>query len=477
MRIIFKRMLLRAKGVRNEVTIAFGLIVLGILVFVGYLFPGVSTFFETKNSLHLVVAIILFMFFISFVIILQIIEPFLKISDEAKKIADGDLNREIELFREDEIGDLGVALNQLTHRIKSNLEELQNFKKATEDINSEINQRIDVLSNILGLSNLIAQNAPLKDVLEEAVRKCVEGGSMDLGCVVLKDRESSDFLISHLQGDHAGELIEMGLLNQKIRLGQGLLGKAALKSEVVVIDKSTPVTQEVGEFRDLFAVKNAVIIPISSKGNIYGLLVTGNVLDGFECSASEKELLQVIAKQIMIALTNERVASEIRKLEAVDNLTGLFNQAFIRNYLKSEIKKAMDFKKPCSFVLFSIDDYQGYFERFGNISAEDILVRIVAVLTEFISPTDKAGRFSDDKFAVILPGKNKRQSIEVAEKIRINVELLFSRENDKARKITCTGAVTENPLDGMSAEELISKAEEMLKGAEKQGGNKVLYKI
>jgi diguanylate cyclase (GGDEF)-like protein len=470
-------MLLRVKGVKNELIIAFGLIIVANLVFLAYLFPGVSSFFESKSSLPIIVGIIFFLLVVSFVIIIHIIEPIIKISNEAKKMANGEIDRAIELFREDEIGDLGGALNQLTTRIRDNLNQLQNFKQTSETLHLEINKRIDVLANILDISSLIAQNAPVKEIYEASIAKCLKAADMTFGCIFVKEADSGEFRIKHVQGPQVEELQESGLQNRKVLFGDGLLGKAVLQTDIVVIDKSVPKTAEIQDVQKMFLIDNLAIVPISSKGNIFGLLIVGNDEKDFSCSSSECELLKVIAKQVAIAVTNDRVANEIRKLEVIDNLTGLFNRSFITSYLKEEIKKAVEFKRPCSFILLSIDGYDKLHKEFGDIVSEEILVRIGEMLKEYAALEDKAGRFSDNEFALILPGKNKRNSIEIAEKIRLSIELLFSKESEDIKKLTCTGVVTENPLDGMSPEELISKAEKILKEAQKQGGNKIFYRI
>ena len=73
-----------SKTLHTELRISFGLILIAMLVFIGYLFPGVATsLFGTTKLLHIVVMIALFITAIAFILILQIIEPIVKISNEA----------------------------------------------------------------------------------------------------------------------------------------------------------------------------------------------------------------------------------------------------------------------------------------------------------------------------------------------------------------------------------------------------------
>ena len=119
------------KYLRHEILIAFCLIILTMLVFVGYLFPGVSasSWFASRATLPVVISILIAILILGFLIIWQIVEPVIRLSREAKMIAGGDLSREIRLVREDELGELGSSVNALTRRIRENVEELSNLNK------------------------------------------------------------------------------------------------------------------------------------------------------------------------------------------------------------------------------------------------------------------------------------------------------------------------------------------------------------
>ena len=475
-KISYNKIFSNAKTLRTELRIAFGLIVIAMLVFLGYLFPGMqSSLFGVKNWLHIVVIIALFITVIGFLIILQIIEPIIKISSEAKMLADGDLERRIEMVREDEIGELGVALNQMTRRIKDNMDDLRKYSQQTEVINREINRRVLILSSLVEISSLIAQNADLQMILKASVDKCLEFGNMNLGCLVLKDHASGEFKVHLVVGAKSERLMQDKLCELIVKLGRGVLGKTILKQNVLVIDKDTVLNEEIEEFRKSFLITNAIVAPVTSKGNVYGLLIAGNDEANFGCTSTEKEIFHLISKQVAIAVTNDNLVKEIEKLEVTDHLTGLFSNTFTRKRLAEEVKRAASLQKPCSFLLFGLDKFDEFHKGFGRIAAENVLIRVAGIFKESIEPTDKASRFGDHEFALILPGKNKRESIKVAEEIRKKIQEAFAKEEGERRRLTSTAVITENPIDGVTAEELILKSGVRLAEARAQGGNRISY--
>ena len=471
------RSVLSNKHLRQEILIAFCLIVLALLVFVGYLFPGVSTssWFATRATLPLVVCILIAILVIGFLIIWQIIEPLIRLSREAKMIAAGDLSREIRLVREDELGELGSSVNALTRRIRENVEELNNLNKKTEVLNDEINNRIVMLSNLMEISSGIAQKVALKDILRIAVNKCFPEQEMSFGCVILKDDQTSEYKVQYLHSPHESQLNRHGLVNAKISLGAGILGKAILRQEAIIIDQSTKLTQEIEDFKGLFMISNAIIAPVSSTGHAYGLIVAGNERKNYFCTESQKDLLQLVSKHIAIAVLHEKLSQEIEKFEVTDPLTGLYNNAYARSRLGFEVKQAVNTQKTCSFILFKIDHFRKYLEEFGHIGAEDAFVKIAAIFKEHLPVEAKAARFAEHEFAVVLPSVNKRDAIALTQNISAKIAELFAKDANKSRHLTVTAAVVENPLDGRTADELILKSGIILADTIEQGGNRVGY--
>jgi len=406
-KVFFDKIFLSTNKLKHELRTAFGLISITLLVFIGYLFPGVSSWFQESSSLPIVVPIALGIVGLGFLIIKGIVDPIIRLSNEARLIVDGNYERQIEMRREDEIGELGIALNHMTHHIKDNLEELQNYSKQTERINAEISRRVLTLSSLVEISNLIAQNADLHLIFRASVDKCLEFGEMTLGVLILKDPNTGEFRTEYVSGKIGRNLNEEEIRNNSIKLGRGLIGKTILRQKTLVLDQKTQKTDEIMEFKNVFSVSNAVLSPITSKGNVYGLLIAGNHNPDFHCSEIDRDVFELIAKQIAIAITNDILVKEIVKLEVTDHLTGLFNNRFTRKRLNEEIIKATSTQRPCSFTLFAIDEFDDFLDEFGNISAESILISAGNIFKESITPIDKAARFGDHEFALILPPEDQ----------------------------------------------------------------------
>lgn len=161
-------------------------------------------------------------------------------------------------------------------------------------------------------------------------------------------------------------------------------------------------------------------------------------------------------------------------LKIKDDLTNLYNERYIKNRLAEEIKRAIIYQRPCSFLIFNIDNFKRYAELYGELTAEMALKRIARIFSESITDIDRAARLGEDEFAILMPEKNKRQALQMAEDMRNRVEFSFKNESDPSKHLTVSGGISENPIDGTTSEEIFSKAKTALVCAKSGGKNKVV---
>ena len=215
-------------------------------------------------------------------------------------------------------------------------------------------------------------------------------------------------------------------------------------------------------------------MPIFFRDSVKAVLGIANTLDNFSYNKDDIELLDIFSKQIAVAIENDTLAHLIEKLEIKDALTGLYNRSFIESRLQEEISRAIIYQRPCAFIIFDIDNFKNYRAEFGLIFAEAALKKIAGLMRDCITEVDRVGRTDDDEFSLILPEKNKRQAQKVAEEICKKIQASFCADQDSSKRLTFSAGVSENPLDGVQVEQLITKAKELLKKAKAGGKNKVV---
>jgi len=457
-------------SLKRKRNISFALMsVLPLLVFTyvvsNYLVPRVGW----KLDIAVSISISVFIAIIGFFLIKEVFDRILSVTSEAKLIAAGDVSRTLEAGELDEVGDLSEALNQLTQRIRDNMDELKNYSEKTTEINVEIQKRVIILSNLLQISSLITQGAKLEEILKLIIEKSRFLSNADTSYLFFREEGQEGFLMKEVDGSNSSNMLKINL-----EVNEPLFERAINTGKPLIIDKDNALTKNlVDGFYEKFKLKNTLALPVFLKRRVIGILGIGTEKESYSYKKDDIELLDIFSKQIAIAVENDLLMHRVEKLEIKDVLTGLYNKAFIQSRLQEEIKRAILYRRPCSFILFDIDNFRDLHQNLGLMASEAALKRIGSLIRDSVTEIDRVGRTGDDEFAVILPEKNKRQAQEVAEDIRKKIELIYSKEHDTNKKITVSAGVSENPLDGVDSQELIDAAKELVGLAKKQGKNRV----
>lgn len=468
---LFKKLSLVPMGLRYKLTIAFvlmSIIPLAICVYLAttYIFPILNTIWD----ISIVILITILIALLGGEVTREIVTPIVDMAIQARVIAKGDINHEIQIRSEDEIGELGNTLNILTRRIRENMDELRSYGERTREINVEIGKKVLVLSSLLQIGNLISQEAPLNQILELIIGKASGLEEDSTAFLMLIEDEG-------LMTINAGvNLKKEDLKAFRGKVGVGVLGKCVSESRLTVLDRRFRQTKDSEEFLTAFGLKNCILGPVVAHGRTMGVISCGNSIEDFEFKEDDVELLKLFAKQAAIAIENEVLVKRARALAIKDELTGLYNEKFITNRLAEEIKRAIFYQRPCSFVIFNIDDLGAYRNVNGQLATEEAIKKIGKIIEANIGEIDRIGRLSGDEFAVILPEKNKKQANAVAEILRQRVEAfgIVGGEGYPRKFVTVSGGVSENPIDGVSAEDLVKKARAALSEAKLRGKNTVV---
>jgi diguanylate cyclase (GGDEF)-like protein len=465
------RFSLNSRTIKQKLAVAFQLMsILPLLVCVYLVSNYILPKFGYKIDVIATVLISIFVSLIGLLVIKDIFDRLASVHKDAKMIAAGDINRKLNTEYSDEVGDLGDVLNQLTQRIRGNMEELKHYSEKTSEINIEIQKRVIVLSNLMQISSLIAQGAEFVDILKMAVEKSRLLASSETAFLLFKEENKDFFCMKIVDGARADYLMSITVLAK-----EDIYNKVLNLNKLLILDKQNLLNENLTvAFLEKFQLKNCLAMPIFLRGTVRAVLGIGNTRESFLYSKDDIELLNIFSKQIAIAIENYFLSHLIEKLETKDALTGLFNQSFILSRLQEEIERAIIYQRPCSFVIFDIDNFKVYREKFGLINTEAAVKKIAVLFRECITEIDRVGRTGDDEFSLILPEKNKRQALEVAENIRKKIELVYGQEQDSSRRISFSAGVSENPLDGVKADQLIEKARELLSKAKAEGKNRVM---
>jgi len=185
-----------------------------------------------------------------------------------------------------------------------------------------------------------------------------------------------------------------------------------------------------------------------------------------------EELANFFNKMVLqLKAARERITS----LAITDNLTEVFNHRYFHEQLYLEIMRALRYKHPLSLIMFDIDSFKTYNDRFGHLEGDRILKEVAALIKKNVRRVDMVSRYGGEEFMIILPDTELKRARLVAEKIRKLVQekmTLFDKETNEVVKVTISGGVA-SYKKGQSKDGLISHVDRALYKAKAEGKNKV----
>ena len=105
-----------------------------------------------------------------------------------------------------------------------------------------------------------------------------------------------------------------------------------------------------------------------------------------------------------------------------DFLTDLPNRRFLTQQLEQHWHDAGRQKQALSFLLIDVDRFKLVNDRFGHAVGDDVLKYLGASLKRWKREGDTVCRYGGEEFAVLLPGTDSQQALELGEQLRMSIE-------------------------------------------------------
>lgn len=179
-----------------------------------------------------------------------------------------------------------------------------------------------------------------------------------------------------------------------------------------------------------------------------------------------------------------RQQGELRRAAFTDALTGAWNRRYFERFLSAAIEQSARARHQLSVLVFDIDDFKRFNERYGHVAADEVLIEVVRLLTSVIRPSDRVCRIGGDEFAVVFyepggprnPGSKHPTSVqEIAARFQSQIrQKRFPKLGlDAPGTLTISGGMSTFPWDGRSAEELLRHADLLALESKRQGKNAI----
>ncbi len=157
----------------------------------------------------------------------------------------------------------------------------------------------------------------------------------------------------------------------------------------------------------------------------------------------------------------------LKRLTALDPLTGISNRRFFEKALRVEWKRQARAGRPLSVIMIDVDRFKSFNDSYGHQAGDECLKLVAETLRDSLKrPSDLVARYGGEEFVVLLPQTDRRGAHHVARRIMDAIIALNIRHvgSPLGQLSVSTGVGTCMPGKDFRHDALIREADEALYG-------------
>ncbi|MDT4944545.1 MAG: hypothetical protein QOH14_1278, partial [Pseudonocardiales bacterium] len=287
-------------------------------------------------------------------------------------------------------------------------------RRASQRQAAEIGERQRLLEGLSTVERMIADRAPLPEILDVIVTGVGKLVGDELVSLRLLDPDMSGVLrMVASQGIPLDTYREV----ERGAIGAGVGGLALEEDRMVVIEEYLGHSSAVPALTRL-GVRAAAAAPIRQDGKPVGSLVVASTVVGRRFRATEREALVAFAEHASLAVTDAARTRQMLHSALHDALTGLPNRALFSDRLDQRLVGGRRARPPAAVLFLDVDALKRVNDSLGHLVGDEVLVETARRLTMSVRTEDTVARLAGDEFTVLLDSvSGESEALAVANRL------------------------------------------------------------
>ena len=263
------------------------------------------------------------------------------------------------------------------------------------------------------------------------------------------------------------------LAHTRMKLGEGIVGIAALTGEPILVPKDArndPRFSKRVDDMTGFTTESLICLPLKVQDSVIGAIEIVNPEDPSLFDESSMPVLSFLADYVSIAITNARNHTKIQTLAITDDVTGFYNTRFLHDNLG----KLLQQDQVVSLAFVDLDDFKKVVDTYGHLMGSKMLKEVAVVIASGLDCDDRLVRYGGDEYVVIIPSQDKQSAFEKMKDVLEEIsQTPFLQSEGFAVKITASCGIASYPQDAGDMVALLQMADASLYRSKEQGKNSI----
>ena len=429
--------------------------------------------------------LVLFLFFgvIITIALRKLMAPIISTAKEIKlafgKAQQGDFSVRLEKRSNDEIGDIAEQTNHMMQLLENSLgkisKEIESLHDTRDDDRHNIlKHTVDVVHNMVTSTHFkktIENDRDLDEVYARLSHELVNRFNIQRFSIYEVSNSNNRMQLMLSQGLPEGAEL---WCNREITIDCDAC-RAKRTADIVSSTKEDGICNS---FSGNIVQQNEKLlhscIPIILSGSVGGVL---------QLVFTEKEAEEVKEQQATVAyfleeaapvIESKRLMQSLKDASMRDPMTNLYNRRFLEGYFDTLVASVERQKTGIGILMCDVDLFKQVNDTYGHETGDEVLIKVSEILKQSVRASDMIIRYGGEEFLALLVGADETKTLEVAERVRTEMEdHAFSTTSGPLKKTISVGASL-YPQDSDSFWECVKFADVALYQAKETGRNKSL---
>jgi diguanylate cyclase (GGDEF)-like protein len=242
--------------------------------------------------------------------------------------------------------------------------------------------------------------------------------------------------------------------------------------KILRLDKDKIVKLNIsGSVESHFDTNYIITMPIRTKiGKFLLVLLEIKVK---KLSENEKRMLRIMEDNLTQIIENRSLLERFANLANYDGLTEIYNHKKFQETFDDILKRSKSPRRDFCVIMFDIDFFKRFNDTYGHRVGDIVLKKVASSIKKSVKDNDIVARYGGEEFIVIVCDTDLNTGLEIAERIRKNIDNIRIDHKKDILRITISGGISHYPSMGLDKSTLIGKADKALYKAKNDGRNRI----
>ncbi|MEJ7669307.1 MAG: diguanylate cyclase [Casimicrobiaceae bacterium] len=163
----------------------------------------------------------------------------------------------------------------------------------------------------------------------------------------------------------------------------------------------------------------------------------------------------------------------LEALAVTDSLTGLYNRKKLDDILAEQFARFRRNRRPFVAVMLDLDNFKLINDTYGHVAGDAVLANVADILKQSVRSFDYVARYGGEEFVVVLVETALGEALDIAERIRAEVEIPRVRAGNTLIPVTVSLGIAHSREGDDGPAEALARADHALYAAKRAGRNQV----